>query len=579
MRNWFIGLLCGMALMVVMAVFLVVVMMKIASTPPSVRESTTLVLDLEGEILEQNPDSLGQRLVQRTTRPTLRELLEVVDKAGVDKRVTGMVVRPRGFGFGWAKAEEIRGSLLRFRRSGKKLYCHMIYGGLREYYVATACEKVFMQPVGMLDIKGMRGEAMFWKGSLDKLGAQAQLVHTGDYKTFSNAFTETRMTEAHREMTNWLVDGIYGEAARAIGEARGKDAVTVRALIEGGPYEAPQAKTAGLVDQLLYEDEVYELLKNQDASKRLNKMPLKRYREVPAESAGIKTSRKIGVVYAAGSIVQGNDGSDPTGDPAVGSDAMGRLLREAAQDDSLKAVVLRVDSPGGDALASDAMWRDVTALHKKKPVVISMSDVAASGGYYIAATGDPIVADRSTITASIGVVYGKINIRGLYEKLGITKDMVTRGPNALIDSEYHNYSPEEWKHVGALAYDMYTEFKRKVATGRKKSMEDVERVAGGRVFTGEQAKQKGLVDELGGLERAVEIAKEKAGIPKSERVQLVAYPKPKNLLELILEQGQSTELRVSLPVQIPQPFRSLLAMRQLNSGRPMAIMPWHFEFR
>ena len=243
--------------------------------------------------------------------------------------------------------------------------------------------------------------------------------------------------------------------------------------------------------------------------------------------------------------------------------------------------MFRVDSPGGDALSSDTIWRALMNLRKKKPVVFSMSDVAASGGYYIAATGDPIVANRATITASIGVVHGKINIRGLYDKLGITKDMVSRGPYALLDSEYRSYTPEERRRIQKLAEDMYQVFLRKVATARKMKLEEMDAVARGRVFTGEQAKQRGLVDELGGLKRAVELAKQKAGIAPDEHVELVPLPTPRSLFEMLLERGQETRLRLFRPEPPlpPETLRALLALRLLNSGRPLALMPFHLEFR
>jgi protease-4 len=259
---------------------------------------------------------------------------------------------------------------------------------------------------------------------------------------------------------------------------------------------------------------------------------------------------------------------------------MTRLLGQARDDASLKAVILRIDSPGGDALASDAIWRAVNDLHTRKPLVISMSDVAGSGGYYIAASGDPIVAGAGTLTASIGVVHGKINIHGLYDKLGITKDVVTRGPNSTLDSDYVPYTPQQWQIVGRLADDMYKVFKGKVAAARRMKIEDVERLAGGRVFTGEQARQKGLVDELGGLRRAVELAKQKAGIPAGRRVELVVFPHPRSLFEIIMERGQSAEVRLpALPVApVPEALRLLSAARILNSGRPAALMPCRFAF-
>ena len=582
MRHWFVGLLCGIVLTVLVLLAAVVVAAKLSTLPPRVHEPTTLVLELEGRIVEQNPTGLGARLAQGRLKPTLREMVENIDKAAADSRVTALVVRLRFLRIGWAKAEELRSALGRFRKTGKKLYCHMIYAGLREYYLATVCEKIYMQPVGLLDVKGIRAEATFWKGTLDKIGAQADMVHTGEYKTFPNAYTETRMTEAHRVMLNWLVDGLYGQLLQAVAEARGKSLEEARVAIEGGPYEPPEAKAAGLVDQLRYEQQVYDLIKSQDPEERFHKMSLRRYLRVPPEDVGLRAEAKIGVVYGVGTILAGEDSLDPlSGDRSMGAETMERALRQAGEDDSLKAVVFRVDSPGGDALSSDTIWRALMNLRKKKPVVFSMSDVAASGGYYIAATGDPIVANRATITASIGVVHGKINIRGLYDKLGITKDMVSRGPYALLDSEYRSYTPEERRRIQKLAEDMYQVFLRKVATARKMKLEEMDAVARGRVFTGEQAKQRGLVDELGGLKRAVELAKQKAGIAPDEHVELVPLPTPRSLFEMLLERGQETRLRLFRPEPPlpPETLRALLALRLLNSGRPLALMPFHLEFR
>ncbi len=582
MRNWFLGLVSGIVLMVLLFIGAVVLAMKVGSLPPRVQEPTTLVLELEGEILEQSPTELTARLMQPKPRPTLREIVETIDKAAADRRVTSMVVRPRSAQFGWGKAEELRSAITRFRKSGKKVYCHLVFAGLRDYYLATACEKIYMQPVGYLDLKGMRAEAMFWKGTLDKLGAQAELVQTGEYKTYANSYTQKQFTSAHRDMVNWLVDSIYGQMLKAVSEGRGKNLEDARAAVEGGPYEPPEAQKVGLVDQLLHEDQVYDLLKNQDPQKRFHKTSSRRYLRVSLEDAGLKTSSKIAVVYGVGTIMQGEDDVDPLGgDSSMGSETTSRLLRQAAEDTSLKAVVFRIDSPGGDALASDTIWREVANLRKKKPVVISMSDVAASGGYWIAMTGDPIVADRGTLTGSIGAVYGKVNIHGLYDKIGITKDMVARGPYALIDSEYRSYTPEERKRVQQLAEDLYQEFLRKVATARKMKVEQVDAIARGRVFTGEQAKQKGLVDELGGLDRAVELAKEKAGIAKGDRVELVPYPRPRSLFELLLEQGQTVRLRldVSELPPFPESVRALLLLRLFNSGRPLVLMPFRLEFR
>jgi protease-4 len=581
MRNWLLGILTGLILAFLGLVLVAIISVGISSLPPRVKSPTTVVLDLKDEIVEVNPTDLPARLLQGGVKPTLRYVDETLEKAAADRRVVAVVVRLRSPEIGWAKADEVRSALARFRTSRKKLYCHMISGSLRDYFIATACEQVIMQPVGLLNVKGLRAESLFLKGTLDKLGVQAELVHTGAYKTYSNTFTQKAMTPEHREMVNWLLDSLYGTALKAIAEARKKPVERVRAIVEAGPYTAPAARQAGLIDQLLYEDQVYDLIKNADPGRRFNKMSARQYAEVPASDAGLQSGPKIGVVYAVGDIVQGDAGIDPlSGEQSMTAETMTRLLQQARDDASLKAVILRIDSPGGDALASDAIWRAVNDLHTRKPLVISMSDVAGSGGYYIAASGDPIVAGAGTLTASIGVVHGKINIHGLYDKLGITKDGVTRGPNSTLDSDYVPYTPQQWQIVGRLADDMYKVFKGKVAAARKMKVEDVERLAGGRVFTGEQAKQKGLVDELGGLRRAVELAKQKAGIPAGRRVELVVFPHPRSLFEIIMERGQSAEVRLpALPAApVPEALRLLSAARILNSGRPAALMPFRFAF-
>lgn len=579
MKNWILGVISGLILAFLFVVLLGVLLLKLGSRPASVGDGTTLVLDLEGQIVEHNPSDVFGRLLQRGPRPTVREILESLDKAAADSHVIGMVVRERDTDFGWAKAQEIRGALQRFRKSGKKLYCHLVSGNLREYYVATACEKIFLQPVGMLDVKGVRAEAEFFRGTLDKLGVRAELIHTGPYKTFANAFTERQFTPEHKEMTTWLMDSLYQNALEGISEARGKSVDEVRALVEAGPYQAPEAKSAGLIDDTLYEDQVFDLIKNQDAKKRMNRVSFSRYVDVPLEDAGIRPRQRVAIVYAVGDIMQGDDGLDPLGgSQSVGSESLGRVLRQVADDTTIKAVVLRVDSPGGDALASETIWREVGRLQSRKPLVVSMSDVAASGGYYISAVGAPILADPSTITASIGVVYGKVNIHDLYNKLGITKDMIYRGPNATLDSDYTSYTPQQMEFAQTQLNGIYQAFLKRVADARKMKVEDVNAIGQGRVFTGTQAKERNLVDQLGGLQQAVEVAKQKAGISASERVRWVPYPTPRSLFEILMEKAPLARLFAPQVPVLPAPVRDLRMLRLLD-GRPLALMPWRFELK
>jgi len=585
MRNWFIGLLSGLVLAVVLAVLLVAVAASIASGPPRVAQGSTLVLDLEDEIVEHQPSDLRARLWQGGEKTTVRNIVLNLEKAAADSRINSVVVRFNRPSLGWAKAEEIRAALERFRGSRKQLSCYMIMGSLRDYYMASACQKIAMQPLGMLDVKGMRAEALFVRGTLEKVGVEPDFVTSGPYKTAADMFTRKNMTPEHREMINWLLDGLYGDALKALAAARGKTPDEMRAIIEAGPYEPSEAKEAGLIDELLYEDQIYERIKEQDPNKRFRRLTGTRYAHVPEADAGLKTGSKIAVVYATGTIMQGEDGVDPLGgDTGTGSASMLKHLREISDDSSLKALVLRVDSPGGDAFASEAIWRAVGELQKKKPVVVSMSDVAASGGYYIAATGAPIVADAKTITGSIGVYFGKIDARGLYGKLGVTKDLITRGPNSTLDSDYTSLTPQQRQLLEKWVMDTYGVFLQRVSDARKMPVEEVNQIAQGRVWTGQQAWDRKLVDEVGGFDRAVAIAKERAKIPADERVQLVPYPRPRSLFELIMERSQGAQLGLfsgSLPPQMPPQMTETLrafSLARLLSGRPVALMPFKLEF-
>src|SRR6185503_16362294 len=327
-----------------------------------------------------------------------------------------------------------------------------------------------------------------------------------------------------------------------IAEGRKKSADEVRAIIDEGPFLSTAARDRGLVDALLYEDQMYGELKQRLGSGEIKKVSLREYMRVPASSLGLDGKKRIAFITGEGAITRGDEGGGLWGDEGIESESFDKLLERVRNDGDIKGVVVRIDSPGGEVFASDAIWREMNLLSKKKPTVISMSDTAASGAYYIAMTGDPIVAYPGTLTGSIGVVYGKLDLHGLYDKVGVTKDFLSRGRYAMIDSDYQPLTPAGRAKLREAIDENYKGFVTKVAKARRRNFEQIEPLSQGRVWLGSQAKANGLVDELGGIERAIDLVKEKAKIPKNEKVTLVTYPPKRSIFELLF--GQSSDAAV-----------------------------------
>src|SRR2546430_6444957 len=337
------------------------------------------------------------------------------------------------------------------------------------------------------------------------------------------------MIDAQREYINSMLDDLYGRYLEGIAKARNKSVDEVKSLIDNAPYNAAQAKEAGLIDGALYHDDVEKELKKRLGYKDSDELHIARsadYKQISQESLGLNKGEKIAVVYAAGDIVSGKSSFGGNGEETIGSDSLVRTINEARDDKGVKAIVLRIDSPGGSGLASDIIWRAVEAAKAKKPVVVSMGDVAASGGYYIACNANKIVAEPSTITGSIGVVGGKPVVKGLYDWLGITNEYVMRGKNAGMFRETEKFSDTERQKFQEFLNATYDDFTTKVAKGRGKEKNYIDSIGQGRVWTGQQGKDRGLVDEYGGLDRAIEIAKQLAKIPADEGIQRVIRPQP-----------------------------------------------------
>jgi protease-4 len=490
-----------------------------------------------------------------------------------------VVVEPDGLSIGWGKMEEFRGDLQQFRQSGKPLVAYLRTPGTREYYLALAADRIYLGPEEPLYLKGLRAEIPYLKKGLDKLGVTVEVEHAGKYKDFGDMFTRADMSPETREVTGLLVDNLYGTLVARIAAARRKSPDEVRAIIDRGPFTAAGALQAGLVDELRFEDQMWGELRTRLGSGEPHKVSLGKYVKVPAESAGVGGRSRVALVVAQGDIVRGSADDDGSEESSLTSYGFDKMLRQAADDATVKALLVRIDSPGGDANASDEMWREMNLASKKKPLAISMGDVAASGGYYMAMTGDPIVAYPETETGSIGVVFGKPVIRGLLDKLGINFDGVQRGHHADIDSLETPLTPEERDLLRRGIDESYRDFVAKVAHARHQPYDRIEPLAEGRVWLGSEAKARGLVDELGGIDTALAVLKEKAGIPVSENVSLVMYPARRTILDLLLKRSQddaTVEARMEAALR---PVFGRVPFHAWMKGGMLRIMPYWIEVK
>ncbi len=551
-----------------------VLMALFVGRAPQVSGNSTLVLKIGGELQEMEPGGVIGQFFEAP--PTVRSIVDALRKAKVDRRVTSVVIRPTSAASLWGKVQEIRDAIIDFRRSGKPIIGYLEYGGEQEYYLASACDKVFLLPTSTLNLTGMANYELFLRGTLDKIGAYPDTIHIGQYKSASNTFTEHTFTPAHREMAESLNNDMYVQLVAGLADGRRKSEKEIRDLIDHGPFLPEDAVRAGLIDDVAYEDELDDKVKLSKGSARF--MTELEYRNVSPVSLGLNRGPQIAVIYASGVITSGESSYDSPSGQVLGSATMVEYIRKARADNDIKAIVLRIDSPGGSAIASDVIWREVMLTRSVKPVVASMSDVAASGGYYIAMPAHAIVAEPATLTGSIGVVMLKFAIDGTLKKLGMNVEGVTRGRYADLYSPVRPFTPEERLKVQQQMQATYDAFVEKAAAGRNTTPERIDAVAQGRVWTGKQAKEIGLVDELGGLDRALAIAKQRAKLPPDSEVEIVVYPGRKSIYEIVKNPFGSSErtgaLGALLGISDRRALQTLTApLRLFRHGEPLAIMP------
>ena len=468
----------------------------------------------------------------------MRAVKRVLPIAKWDDDVAGVLVRINGSGYGIAQLQEMADAILDFRESGRVVLCYLSNCSTGDYIVASACDSILIHPSAEVRLIGIRTEHSFYKGALDMLGIRADLEHLGEYKSASEAFTRREMSEAHRKIQNIILDDLYAQLVAAIADGRGWTHEDVKERIDAGPYTARQAFAVELVDRLVYEDELHDVVTELTDTKT-DLVPLSGYLRSGLSLQEWQVPKpKVAIIKAEGLMLTGDSFVDPLmGTQVMGADTITGIIKRVKDDDSIKAVVLRIDSGGGLVVAADAIWRELVKLKEVKPFVVSMGDVAASGGYYIAAPADVIVAEPGTITGSIGVVGGKYSFKGLYEKLGIHKEILKRGEHADFYTDYGDYSLAEKAIVQKQIKEIYDDFIEKVALGRAElTVEDVDRLGRGRIWSGRQAKENGLVDELGGLSLAIATARAHAGLA-GESVEIVEFPKKTWMAQLLNNLG------------------------------------------
>jgi protease-4 len=589
---WVAGLLVLLALVVVLSI--VLLFASFGEGEPDIRDNSVLVLKLEGALPDYVPeDPFASRFLGRDDQ-SLTRLLSNIKKAKADKRIGAILLEIDMTMIGWGKADEIRDTIADFRSTGKPVYAYMEYGTNKEYYLATAADRIYVAPIGDLFIVGLAADVMSLGGSLDKLGVKPDFYQIGKYKTAPEQYTRKEMSEASREVINAILDEFFARYVSTIAATRRKSEADVRTLIDNAPLGAWEAKQAGLIDDAKYRDEVEDELKRRlgykDADK-LRKVREADYRGVSPESVGLGEGERIAVVFASGPIGGGssNDGS-AFSSQSTGSDTVVKALNDARDDKTIKAIVLRVDSPGGTSYASDVIWHAVEKAKAQKPVVVSMSDVAASGGYYISATASKIIAEPSTITGSIGVYAGKPVIKGFYDWIGVNNEYVLRGKQAGMFRETEPFNADERaKFEGMMKSFYYDDFLPKVARGRGKDVEYVDSIAQGRVWTGTQAKERGLVDEFGGMDKAVEVAKGLAGLPADKSVRRVVFPAPRPFLQRWLGGGEDSasvkarEQRAAVEAALPEDMRRALrymsVLENMKRGETMAMLPFDLRIK
>ncbi|MEN6450391.1 MAG: signal peptide peptidase SppA [Thermoguttaceae bacterium] len=542
------------------------------------------------------PEGPGAPGVFSEMKPSLSTLIGRLDAAAADKNVRAVWLKIDDLKVGRGKINELRGAIERVRKAGKPVYAELTSADTGPYLLAIASDQVVMPSSGMLIIPGVRMEVTFYKGLLDKLGLKFDALKMGKYKGAVEPYCLSAMSKPLRESYDAIADDIYQDIITTIATDRHLKDYQVKTFVDQGLFTAADAKRTGLIDEVLYSDQIEDAIKLRLKAEKIDVVTNYKVKKVSTDFSGFagmmklmelmlggkpsevsSKKAKIAVVYAVGQIVEGKSSSDMFGSSSLGSTSMIAALRKANDDPKVAAIVLRIDSPGGSAIASDLMWREI--VRGKKPVIASMGDVAASGGYYIAMGAKKIIAAPETLTGSIGVLGGKLVTGGLQERVGMTTEVISRGANSGTLSALKPFTPEERKAWHGLLEETYRQFVGKAAEGRKMPFGKLEEMAQGRVYTGRMAKKLGLVDELGTLKDAIAAAKVAGGMKADADVDLLVLPEQKSFLEQLFgDPAAASDLDSVLPEGV-RVLRQAKVLRQLLSERLLLWMPYMVEVK
>ncbi len=555
-------------------------------------------IKIEGEL----PESAGQISFFGDLGVDLRKTIARLEKAGTDKDIDGIILAIGDASLSRGKLNELREAIFGIRKGGKKVFAQLESAEGPQYVLASACDEIIMPEAGVILIPGVHLQIAYYKNLLGKIGVEADMLHVGESKGAAEPLMRHNMSEPVRKNLTALVEDLYDQMLTTIAADRELQIKEVKSLVNQGLLTANQAKAAGLIDRVEYFDQFRSELEKEYKADKLVYVVNYGKQEIDTDFSGpmgmIKLFQsilggsssgdgskgpKLALVYAVGAITSGKSESG-LGAEMMGSETIVKALHEAAEDENVKAIVLRIDSPGGSALASDMIWRATQAIDK--PIIASMGDVAASGGYYIAMGADKIIAEPGTITGSIGVVGGKLSLAGLFDKIGISTDSINRGENSNMFSATTKFSEGERKVITNMMQDIYRLFTTKAATGRKMELDKLESLAGGQVYTGRIAKRNGLIDELGTLKDAFQVAKTMAGLDPDKKYELLILPEPANPLEELfgtnLDKERETRALGGLSQLVPElagPLNHATQLRGLMRERAMLLMPFWVEVK
>jgi len=564
--------LFGLAAMVGLTIG--VVLLARDEISPSIKEGSFLSLTLNGAISDA-PEEGGLFVDPKDFPPLVTEVSKAIQDAAKDERIKGLYLNIEGVPGGWASAQEIHDAVLAFGQSGKPCYAYGSSFDNSTYYVASACKEIYLAPAGVTMVNGLSITTEYYVGVFEKIGVKADFEHVGDFKSAVEPMQRTGPSDAAAEAMEGMIGELYTQMVAGIAAGRGLTVEQVGAWIDNPPITAEAALAAGMITGIKYQDEVEEIVGEETTS-------LGDYLK-SEDSVVPGGNKKIAIIHVDGNIVDGESGSQLMGGRVVGNETISEFLDDAREDEDVVAVILRVNSPGGSGLASDMMWRSIQRLKAEhKPVVVSMANYAASGGYYIAAPADLIIAEPGTITGSIGVFGGKLNIGGVYEKVGITTHTWQRGQYSDLFSGIRSFSDPERAKFREFLTGFYDVFLSRVADGRHMTKEAVHLVAQGHVWTGTQAKERGLVDELGGLDLAITRARELAKVAEGDVLDIERLPRRKTFIEQIVENMGGSEAHVISPElaipEVRQAVQTLSVMqRVLEGGGVAAMMPENIE--